>query len=66
MSDAIRDGRGPGRPAKDGVNLHTQVPQETKDKIDQLATLFDCSQGDVIAQAVKALLASFKISGTLK
>jgi surfactin synthase thioesterase subunit len=70
MSDGINDDqydmpqetkRGPGRPPRGFENLHTQVPPETKIKIEQLAALFGCSYGDVIAQAVKALLASFKV-----
>lgn len=52
--------KGRGRPGKGYVNFHTSLPEETKLKIDQLAAILNCSQGEVVTAAMKVYLASFK------
>lgn len=56
--------RGRGRPTKGYETMHVQVPPETKAKVDQLAEVLECSQGEVVAAAVKAYILSFKPKGT--
>ncbi len=43
-----------GRPAKNGVNLHTSIRPNTKSEIDRLAKALDISQGEVIDFAIFA------------
>lgn len=43
----------PGRPRKDGVNLHCQLSQDTKDAISKLADQRRVSQGDIVAMLLK-------------
>lgn len=51
--DAYLDGRvpgytKPGRPAKGGVALNSDVRPETKERVKELAQQFDCSTGEVV------------------
>lgn len=49
-----------GRPQKGYEDFHCQLPGEFKSKIQQLAEILDCSQGEIVAAAVKCYLQSFK------
>lgn len=38
----------PGRPAKGGVSLNSDVRPETKERVKEIAKQFDCSTGEVV------------------
>lgn len=44
----------PGRPAKDGVNIHAQITPESKAIIDRISTALGISRGDFLSFSVAA------------